>query len=99
MSKWGEGIGTSVVVCKNPNKPSVDPAEKHGAASKKIEWLCSAKQWKKLNDWERKFIQDIYGTANLSRRQKMRLWVICDRISSNPTGEGRRESETNQKKG
>ncbi len=85
MSKWGEGIGTSVVVCKNPNKPSVDPAEKHGAASKKIEWLCSAKQWKKLNDWERKFIQDIYGTANLSRRQKMRLWVICDRVSSNPT--------------
>jgi hypothetical protein len=75
LSKWGEGTGTAMQQCSDPNKPSYDPATNQDQTTKKLIWLCE-NAWDKMTAWEKKFCLDVYGKSPISRKRHITVWKI-----------------------
>ena len=75
MSKWGEGTGTAMSSCTNPNKPSFDPASHLDKTTEKLNWLCT-NAWDRMTKWEQDFCKRVYGQSPLTRKVHIRVSVL-----------------------
>jgi hypothetical protein len=79
-SKWGEGLGTPVTQCVNPNKPSYDPSRDAVSTLKLMDDLAQ-NYWSELTEWERSFLLSCYSRpAALTRKQVKCLHRIKSKL-------------------
>jgi hypothetical protein len=73
------GIGGPVAYVRDPNSPSYDPAAHWGETDEKILFLLSDEVNHLVDEWERRFLLDIYGRSPLTRAQHIKVSRIYDK--------------------